>query len=150
MFAAESQIRSVDPKHGAVVKTLFLALVSVQAFHSLEEYVFELWTSFPPATFLTGLVSSNLEVGFLVINISLVVFGFVCYWWPIRRGWPSAVAVAWLWVTIELINGVGHPVWAAVQRDYTPGLVTSLLLLPLSLLLARRLASPKGRRIAAT
>lgn len=122
-----------------MLKTLFLALVSGQALHSLEEYVFEIWTSFPPAIFLTGLVSSNLEVGFLVINISLVVFGFACYFWPIRRGWPSAVAFAWLWVVIELINGIGHPVWAAVQRAYTPGLVTALILLPISLLLARRL-----------
>ena len=140
----------MDPKHDAALKTHFLALVSVQALHSLEEYVFQLWTSFPPATFLTGLVSSNLEVGFLVINVSLVLFGLACYWWPIRKGWSSAVALAWLWVVIEAINGIGHPVWAVLQRGYTPGLLTALILLPLSLLLARRLMAPDERNVETT
>ncbi len=57
---------------------LFLALIGVQSLHSLEEYVFRLWETFPPARFLTGLVSADLERGFIVINVSLVVLGIWC------------------------------------------------------------------------
>lgn len=132
------------------MKTLFLALVSVQALHSLEEYVFQLWTTFPPATFLTGLISSDHEVGFLVINIGIVLFGFACYVWPIRSGWASAVPLAWVWVVLGLINGIGHPVWAAVQRGYTPGLLTAFVLLPLSVLLARSLTASDESHLVTT
>ena len=53
----------------------FGVLVLAQAAHSVEEYVGRLWESFPPARFLTGLLSQDLERGFLVINVSLVAFG---------------------------------------------------------------------------
>ena len=48
----------------------FGALVLAQAAHSIEEYIGHLWKSFPPARFVTGLVSSNLERGFVVINLA--------------------------------------------------------------------------------
>ena len=48
--------------------------------------------------------------------------------------------IAWAWVTLELVNGVGHTVWSMMQNGYTPGLITSLLLLPLAVLLARLLS----------
>lgn len=117
----------------------FGVLVGVQVLHSLEEYTFRLWEQFPPAQFLSSLVSTNLERGFVIINVSVCVFGLACYWWPVRRGWSMATAVAWAWVALEFVNGVGHPVWSLMQQSYTPGLATSLLLLPLSLLLARLL-----------
>ena len=50
----------------------FGALILAQAAHSVEEYVGRLWESFPPARFLTGLVSQDLERGFVVINVSRV------------------------------------------------------------------------------
>lgn len=128
----------------AYARNIFLALVAVQALHSVEEHVFELWAVFPPARFLTGLISQDLEFGFLVINIGLFAFGLACYWWPVRRGWSSAVGLAWLWVGIEAINGIGHPAWAVLQRGYTPGLVTSLALGPLAVLLARQLMHGNG------
>ena len=64
-------------------KSTFLMLIMVQALHSLEEHAFRLYDVFPPATFVSSLL------------------------WPVRRGWPSAVPLAWLWVGIELLNGVG-------------------------------------------
>lgn len=121
-------------------QNIFAALISAQAFHSLEEYFFRLWETFPPAQFLSGLVSSNLEFGFVVINISVFVMGVACYWWPIRLSWSIATPIAWCWVVLELVNGLGHPLWSLSQGGYTPGLVTSLLLLPLAILLARTLS----------
>jgi uncharacterized protein with HXXEE motif len=60
--------------------------------------------------------------------------------------WPSAGRVVWLWVGIELVNGIGHPAWSLARRGYTPGVVTSLVLLPLALALARRLRARSGAR----
>jgi hypothetical protein len=117
----------------------FGALVLAQAAHSVEEYLGRLWESFPPARFLTGLISRDLETGFLVINIGLVAFGVWCFIWPVRHGWRSAIPLAWFWVTIQIINGVGHPLWSIRQGGYTPGVATAPLLLILALHLAWRL-----------
>lgn len=119
----------------------FLALVTTQAAHSLEEYAGRLWEVFPPARLLSGLVSRNLETGFIVINVSVVAFGFWCFLWPIRRQWPSGVAVAWFWVVLELVNGIVHPVWSLRQLAYTPGVATGIPLLVLAVYLARQLAT---------
>jgi hypothetical protein len=94
----------------------FGSLILVQAAHSIEEYIGHLWESFPPARFITGLVSSNLERGFVVLNVLLLTFGVWCFLWPVRRGWPIAVALAWLWAVLEIINGIGH-----LNRPGIPG-----------------------------
>lgn len=124
---------------------VFLALVVAQAAHSIEEYAGRLWEVFPPAAFLTGLISSNHEIGFLVANIGLALFGIWAFLWPVRGRWPSAVPLMWVWITIELINGIGHPAWAIVQRSYTPGLITAPVLLVLALLLLKELRSKTTR-----
>lgn len=117
----------------------FGALVLAQAAHSVEEYVGRLWESFPPARLLTGLISQDLERGFLIINVSLVAFGLWCFFWPVRRGWPSAVPLAWVWVALQLINGIGHPLWTLRQGSYTPGVGTAPVLLVLAVYLALQL-----------
>lgn len=117
-------------------QAVFGLLVLAQAAHSIEEYVGRLWVSFPPARFLTAVVSTDQERGFLIINIALVVFGVWCFFWPLRRAWSSAAAFAWFWVVLETINGVGHPAWSLAQRGYTPGVATAPLLLVLALALA--------------
>jgi hypothetical protein len=121
------------------IKLAFGALVVAQTAHSIEEYAGRLWESFPPAAFLTGLISSNRELGFLVINIALVAFGFWCLIWPVRGDWPSAKSLAWFWVVIETINGIGHPAWTLRQSAYTPGVLTAPILLVLALYLAFQL-----------
>ena len=117
----------------------FGALVLAQAAHSVEEYLGKLWESFPPARAVSGLISQDLERGFLVGNLALVAFGVWCFLWPVRRHWPSAVPLAWGWVTVETINGIGHPVWALSQGGYTPGVATAPFLLILALHLAGQL-----------
>jgi hypothetical protein len=122
----------------------FGALVLVQAAHSVEEYLGRLWESFPPARALTSLVSQDLERGFLLINVGLVGFGVWCFLWPVRRGWPSAIPLAWGWAVIETINGIGHPLWSLRQGGYTQGVATAPVLLILAIHLAWRLHR-KGR-----
>jgi hypothetical protein len=122
----------------------FLALVLAQAAHSIEEYTFRLYDVFPPARFVTGLVASDRAQGFVVVNAALVGFGLWCFAWPIARRWPSARSFAWLWVGIELVNGIGHPLWSLIVGGYTPGVATAPLLLVLALALARRLVAHHG------
>jgi hypothetical protein len=121
------------------IQTTFGALVLAQAAHSIEEYVGRLWDSFPPATFLTGLISSDRELGFIILNAALVGFGVWCLLWPVRRAWPSAAGLMWVWVAIETINGVGHPLWSLRQGGYTPGVLTAPILLVLALYLGVQL-----------
>lgn len=118
---------------------LFGLLVLTQAAHSVEEYVGRLWESFPPAQLLTTLVSANQEVGFLILNIGLIAFGVWCFFWPIGRAWSSAASFAWVWVAVQTVNGVVHPVWSVAQGAYTPGVATAPVLLVLALMLAHEL-----------
>jgi Protein of unknown function with HXXEE motif len=120
-------------------ETTFLALILAQAAHATEEYLGRLYEVFAPARFVSGLFSQDLERGFLIFNVSLVVFGFWCFLWPVRKTWPSAIPIAWLWVAIELLNGIGHPLWSLLQLRYTPGLVTAVVLLIIALHLMRQL-----------
>lgn len=126
----------------------FGLLVIAQAAHSIEEYVGHLWESFPPAEYLTRLISSDLQVGFIVINGSLVAFGIWCFLWPVRLRWQSAAGLAWFWIGIELINGIGHPLWSLSQIRYTPGLATAPLLLVIALYLAIQLSSSTQKTVA--
>ncbi len=127
----------------------FGALVLTQAAHSIEEYVGHLWESFPPTRFLTSLVSSDLERGFVLLNVSLLAFGVWCFLWPVRRGWPVAVALAWLWAVVEIVNGIGHPLWSLRERGYTPGLATAPVLLVLAVYLAYQLRRANAPSTAA-
>jgi hypothetical protein len=130
------------------IKVAFGALVVAQTAHSFEEYVGRLWESFPPATLLTGLVSADREFAFILLNCTLVAFGFWCLLWPVRRDWRSATSVVWFWVILEMINGVGHPAWSLRQGGYTPGLFTAPVLFVLALYLGselRRVPRPVSR-----
>jgi hypothetical protein len=120
-------------------RTAFGALILGQCAHSAEEYIGRLWESFPPARVVSGLVSEDLERGFLLANVALVAFGLWCWLWPVRRRWPAGVPLAWAWVTLEVINGIGHSLWTLRQGGYTPGVGTAPVLLVLAIYLARQL-----------
>lgn len=117
-------------------RTAFGLLIAAQAAHSIEESAGHLWEVFPPAAFVSGLVSSNREAGFIGLNIALVAFGLWCFLWPVSRSWPSAPVFISIWTAIEIINGLGHPLWSLLQGGYTPGLATAPLLLLLAITLA--------------
>lgn len=128
----------------------FAALIVAQTAHSVEEYVGRLWETFPPAMALTALVANDREIGFLVINIALVAFGYWCLFWPVRRRWPSAQAFAWFWIVVEMINGVGHPYWATRVGGYTPGVATAPLLLVIAVYLAALLVRNASGSVTAS
>ena len=117
----------------------FGALVFAQAAHSVEEYLGRLWESFPPAAFVSGLIASDREVGFLVFNVALVSFGLWCFLVPVLRDWKASKGLMWFWIILESINGIGHPVWSLAQQRYTPGALTAPVLLALALSLAFQL-----------
>ena len=127
----------------------FGALVLAQAAHSIEEHVGHLWESFPPARYAAGLISADLERGFLIGNVSLVAFGLWCFMWPVRHTWTVAIPLAWFWAVIETINGISHPLWSLGKGGYTPGLATAPVLLFLALYLARQLRSAPHEPTAA-
>ena len=80
------------------------------------------------------------------------MFGLWCFIWPVRGRWPSAAPLVWLWVLIELINGIGHPLWTLAEWKYTPGVATAPFLLFPALYLAWQLlrgalaSSPSNNR----
>ncbi len=117
---------------------IFLGLICAQVAHSIEEYFGQLWEAFPPARFVAGLISADRRVGFIIFNLALIVFGFWCFFFPVLRRWPSANLYVGFWIVIELINGIGHPLWSIQQGGYTPGLITAPLLLILALALIRQ------------
>ena len=106
----------------------FLILVLIQGLHSIEEYFGELWDVFPPAIWLTGLVSDDREWAFNVINIGLFLIGLICWLFIVRKNKPFAKTIVWFWIILELINGVIHPTWSYMQNGYTPGVFTAFLL----------------------
>ena len=107
----------------------FVLLILAQAAHSLEEYVARLYDVFPPARFLSCLFSDDLRTGFVIANVLLISFGLWCWAVPVRRGWPSALGVAWFWAVLELTNGTIHLGLAVVRGGYFPGVLTAPLLI---------------------
>jgi hypothetical protein len=136
----------MDPRSRAA----FLALIAAQAAHSIEEYVFRLYEVFPPARFLSGLVSRDLALGFAVLNASLLLLGAWCYLARVRPGHPSARAWAWFWTLLELGNGIGHAVLSLSRGSYFPGVGTAPVLLGVSSYLAIRLGAATQSTVSRT
>src|SRR4029077_8510057 len=115
---------------------MFLFLILAQGAHSIEEYVTRLYEVFAPARFVSGLVSKDLALGFLVVNFALVTFGLWCWAVPVRSGWHAARGLVWFWTILELGNGIGHLAIALSRAGYFPGVVTAPLLVVFALWLA--------------
>jgi len=122
----------------------FLALIVLQAAHSIEEYAFALYDVFAPARFVSGLVSSDLAFGFAVANTAIVAFGVWCYLARVRPGHASAETWMWVWILVELGNGVVHPTVAILRGGYFPGVATAPLLFVFAAYLASRLRRNGG------
>jgi hypothetical protein len=116
----------------------FLGLVATQAAHSIEEYFGRLYEVFPPARFVSGLISRDLQLGFIIFNAALVAFGVWCWLSPVRRRSPLLVTVTWFWIMLELVNGMGHLLWSIREMHYTPGTATAPVLLALAIVLSRQ------------
>ena len=131
----------MDSKRNA----LFLGLVIVQACHSIEEYLGELWNVFPPAKWLTSMVYHDRHIGFLIINIGLFILGLLCWYFLVRPNHKLAIYAIGFWLVIELMNGIGHPIWSIMQSSYTPGVITAPFLLIISLVLFKTIYDDKVR-----
>jgi hypothetical protein len=120
-------------------KLLFLLLVTIQAAHSVEEYWSRLYDVLAPAKYVSGLVSADRAVGFIIINVVILMLGACCYAFPIRSGLRTGRIVAWLWLAIEFVNGAGHVLLAASAGAYFPGALTGATLVVAALGLAASL-----------
>jgi hypothetical protein len=56
------------------------------------------------------------------------------------------IGFIWFWTAIELINGVGHPLWSVLQGGYTPGVATAPILLVLAVYLVIQLRARGATR----
>lgn len=127
----------------------FLLLIFTQATHSLEEYFGALWEVLTPARVVSGLFSQDLQFGFAVANSLIVALGVLCYLGPIRHGWKSSTAVAWFWVALELMNGIGHTIFAIEAGGYFPGIYTAPFLVVFAIFVAFKLLhSGNGKHAA--
>jgi hypothetical protein len=130
---------SLSPK----ARAAFLALVLVQAVHSVEEYRNRLYEVLAPARAVSGLISTDRRVGFVIFNVALVAFGLWCAAVPIRLGRPATRGLAWGWTILEAANGTVHVLWALSAGAYRPGLYTAPLLLMAALFLAMQLRASR-------
>ena len=119
------------------IKTTFLLLVLLQGLHSIEEYIGRLWEVFLPARLASNAVADNTEKGFIIINCCLFTFGILCWLVPVRKDHSSAYILIWLWIIIEMINGIVHPFVAIYRGTYFPGVITAPFLLVFSIFLCR-------------
>ncbi|NND51306.1 MAG: HXXEE domain-containing protein [Flavobacteriaceae bacterium] len=126
------------------IASWYLVLVLVQAAHSLEEYFGQLWEVFPPAIWLTGLISEDRHMAFVIINIGLFVFGIFSWFFFVRKDHEFAAFLIWFWVVLELINGVIHTGWSIMQAQYTPGVITAPILFIVAFYLMRNYLNKKA------
>jgi hypothetical protein len=126
-------------------KYAFLALILVQCAHSVEEFTHRLWEVLAPARVISGLVSSDPATGFIIVNAIVILFGLWCYFGRVLPDHPSAKGFVWLWITLETMNGIGHPAMAIAASGYTPGVATAPLLLALAVYLAVTMLRDKDR-----
>lgn len=127
-------------------KLMFLLLVIAQAAHAVEEYVTRLFEVFAPARFVSGLVSEDLAMGFVIINAAFVAVGAWCYVGPVRTGAAAGQIAAAVWVAIELGNGVGHVAIAIMRGGYFSGSLTAVFLMVTAICLAFSLLEDRRRR----
>ena len=118
------------------IQLFFLALVFVQGLHSIEEYSNKLYEVFEFTNNVCKMINPDPRVGFVIGNVIFFVFGLLCYLVPVRMGWPSGRFFIWLWIVIEVLNGILHPAVAFSRGGYFPGVETAPFLLVLALWLA--------------
>lgn len=87
---------------------------------------------------MSGLISQDLQLGFIIFNVALVAFGVWCWLSPVRRRSGLLVTVTWFWIVLELVNGMGHLLWSIREMRYTPGTATVPVLLVLAIVLSRQ------------
>jgi hypothetical protein len=121
------------------VRLAFLILVLAQTAHSIEEYSTRLYEIFPPARFLSGLLTQDHAVGFVIINLAINALGYGLFFITTRRESSAGRIWLWGWVVIELANGATHLMIAASRGQYFSGAATAPFLIAAALALALQL-----------
>jgi Protein of unknown function with HXXEE motif len=117
----------------------FLILVLAQTAHSIEEYSTRLYEIFAPARFLSGLLTQNHAVGFVIINLAINALGYWLLFITTRRESSTARIWLWGWAVVELANGAAHLTFAALRGAYFSGAATAPLLIAAALVLVTQL-----------
>src|SRR6185295_2399011 len=100
------------------------------------ECVTHLYDVLAPARFVSRLVNAaDPGLGFAVANTAIVAAGLACYF-VIRAQRPAARTLAWVWIVLELANGIGHVGFAIRAGGYFPGVLTAPLLIVVAASLA--------------
>ena len=59
----------------------------------------------------------------------------------VRRDVAAARAIAWFWAMLEIVNGIGHTLFALNAGGYFPGVATAPLLIATGAYLVRELTA---------
>lgn len=122
------------------VRALFLLLVTAHVLHAIEEYAGKLWDVYPPARYVCNALSGDPETGFVMINAMFVIISLVFWYLNFSRKRKNIKPAIWIWIVLQAINGTGHIAWSISRGAYTPGLVTSAILLIIDYQLIKLLA----------
>ena len=126
--------------HWLRINRAFLLLAAGQALHSLEEYLTELWEHLAPARYVSSLVSDDLALGFVAINLAIVALIFWTYFSAVKTRTPASRGLVWFWAILETLNGIGHIGFGMNAGGYFPGLYSAPLLMLTGLYLISQLA----------
>ncbi len=131
------------------IKTAFLAMISLQTVHSIEEFIFKIYEVSPQMQLVFQHAPDLAKPAFVASNLLLNLFGFICFFYWVRPARQAARRIIWLWVGIQLATVAGHFIWAMKARGYHPGLVTLPLFVPLIIYVVYRLrrGSPRANRV---
>ena len=116
-------------------KYIFILLIIAQCAHSVEEVYFDLWSVLEPARYISSLLNSDLELGFIIGNIMVVFVGILSASYLFRPNRSFSKIIILSWVIIELVNFSVHVGMAVKRGGYFPGLYTAPFLLHFSALL---------------
>ena len=113
---------------------LFLLGLAVQCMHFMEEFLTHFQDRFPA---LLGLPpwSERFFVAFNLIWLSVWILSAI----DLERAYRLALFPVWFFAIAAVVNGIAHPVLAAVVHGYFPGLITAPVLGVLGVLLWLRL-----------
>lgn len=129
-----------------LVGPLYLASITIQIFHFLEEHAGRLYELVPPMFNLSPLTAQKFVV-FNLIWIGIFLVSAVGVFRCVRM----ALVPVWF---MALIGGIGNSIfhsWLALQGGgYAPGLATALVNLPLGIALVYLLVKTKGAEFTTT
>ena len=120
---------------------LFLLGLAVQCMHFMEEFLTHFQDRFPA---LLGLPpwSERFFVAFNLIWLSVWILSAI----DLERTYRLALFPVWFFAIAAVVNGIAHPLLAAVVHGYFPGLITAPVLGVLGVLLWLRLLELTRKR----